>query len=636
MGKRRRQKPTPPRVGADARTDLVANPVVTWTLALGAFAYGIAIAWSSLEPRPTTWGLDAPGYLAAPLRALTLAMVAGGVALLLFAAAKPSAGRAAQPAVPVRSGGRLRVWIPVLLLVAAALWLLRVRSYFLGDQQVWLDTIHADRFPLFSEPLAAVVWRGYVLLLRALAVPLYDRWLALLPVLCGIACAPLAWQISGYLSRDRSTRLLALVLIATLGTTQLYCGYFESYPVVTLAVLLYVWAALRHAHGEGSLLLVGVSLAVAVGTHLVALFLVPSYVFLVLRERTSAARRAGLLALPLLVAGAVAWLLEVRGANIVRPFEVLRVALLRSGQGTPQPVHLAGRLADLANLILLVMPVPALLLMSRTFAGSWRAWPVSLDRAFLMAAAIPGALVAAALALPGSPAQDWDLLSVTLLPAALLGIQLGVSLNPTIHSKRLRLGLAMLAFGQLLAFILVNADERAGIRRFKTIIDPSVAFSTHERAYANEKLVKYYLARQDADSTLVYAQRALQAEANPRFYANVGTALYNLGRYAEAAEHLEEAIRGGLERGEVYYQLGLCHMRQHHYAEALGRFQMAADLDAKPEYLHSLGMAMLATGDGAAAYSVWTYVREHWPAFDPTARALERHFGGAQQPAVGR
>jgi len=612
--------------------DLAANPVVAWSLALGAIAYGIAVAWSSLDPRPTTWGFDAPGYLPAPLRVVSLAMVAIGAGLLAFAAARPSAGRAtgSSPGREARGGGRLLVWVPLILLVAVSMWLLRVRSYLLGDQQVWLDTIHADRFHLFSEPIAAVVWRGYVLLLRAMAVPLHDRWLAILPVLCGIACAPLAWQISRYLARDWNTRLLALALIFTLGTTQLYFGYFESYPVVTLAVMVYVWAALRRAHGEGSLFLVGVALAIAVATHLVALFLVPSYIFLVVRERTSAVRRAALLALPLLVAGSVAWLLEVRGASIARPFEVLRVALLRSGHGAPPPAHLAGRLADFVNLIFLVMPVPTLLLLSRAFAGSWRAWPTSLDRAFLMAAAIPGVLVAAALALPGSPAQDWDLLSVTLLPAALFGIHLGVSPDAALQSNRLRLGLAMLALGPLLAFILVNADEGAGIRRFKTIIDPSVAFSTHERAYANEKLVKYYLARQDADSTLVYAQRALQAEANPRFYANVGTALYNLGRYADAEKHLEEAIRGGLERGEVYYQLGLCYMRQHRYAEALGAFRAATDLDAKPEYLHSLGMAMLATGDGAAAYSVWTYVREHWPAFDPTTRALERHFAGAQ------
>jgi tetratricopeptide (TPR) repeat protein len=558
-------------------------------------------------------------------------MVAIGVVLLTAAAVKPSVS-AEQP-LPKRApdGGHVRFLIPLVLLLFAGMWLLRVRSYFLGDQQVWLDYIHTDRYPLFSEPLAALAWRGYVFLLRILAIPPLEKWLAILPVLCGIVSALLAWQISRYMSRDWNTRVLGLVLIATLGTTQLYFGYFESYAVVTVAVLLYTLAGLRHTHGEGSLLLVGLSLALGVATHFVVLFLIPSYLLLILRARASAVRRVALVLLPIFVAAGVAWLLEIRGAQILRPFEVLRVALLSSGLGRPQPANLAGHLADFANLIFLTMPVPALLILSRAFAGSLRTWAAPPERAFLLAAAVPGIFVAAALVLPGSPAQDWDLMSVTALPAALFGIFLGLP-DPSLPSNRLRLGLAMLAFGPLLAFILVNADEGTGARRFKIIIDPSVALSSHERAYANEKLVKYYISRQDADSTLVYAQRAMAAESgNPRFCATVGTALYNLHRYAEAARYFEEAIRGGLDRGEVYYQLGLCYMREHRYDEALAKFRVAANLGDRPEYLHNLGMAMLATGDADAAHSVWNYVREHWPEFEPTALALERHFGAGQE-----
>ena len=631
MGKRKREKAAP-RAAADAGRTLAASPIVARVLALGAIAYALAVALSSRHPRPNTWGLDAPGYLPAPLHGLTLGMVAIGVVLLAVAAVKPSVG-AEEPSQGRGPQGhrRLRFLIPLILLFPVAFWLLRVRSYFLGDQQVWLDYIQTDRYPLFSEPLAALTWRGYAFLLRILAIPPLEKWLAILPVLCGIASAILAWQISRYVARDWKTRVLGLALIATLGTTQLYCGYFESYAVVTVAVLLYLLAGLRHAHGEGSLLLVGLSLALGVATHLVVLFLVPSYLLLILRARTSAVRRAALVLLPILVAGGVAWLLQIRGGQLLRPFQVLQVALLTSGLARPQTSNLAGHLTDFANLILLVMPVPALLILSRAFAGSLGSWAAAPERAFLMAAAIPGMFVAAALVLPGSPAQDWDLMSVTALPAALFGIFLGLP-DPSLASNRLRVGLTTLALGPLLAFILVNADEGAGTRRFKMIIDPSVALSSHERAYANEKLVKYYILRQDADSTLVYAKRALAAETgNPRFCATVGTALYNLHRFTEAARYFEEAIRGGLDRAEVYYQLGLCYMREHRYDEALAKFRVAANLGDRPEYLHNLGMAMLATGDADAAHSVWNYVREHWPEFEPTALALERHFGGGKE-----
>jgi hypothetical protein len=600
-------------------------------MALGAVAYGIAVALSSGHPRPTTWGFDAPGYLPLPWHALILGVLGIGVALIVSTALRSSAGAAPRHGKGTLGRGGVRLWIPVALLLTAAMWLLRVRSYLLGDQQVWLEGLQLDRVPLYSEPLAAVTWRAWVFLLHFVSIPPLEKWLAVLPVLCGIAAMTLMWHISRFMATELGPRLLGFVLMLLLGSTQLYCGYFESYPVVTLAVLLYVWMGLRHAQGGGSLALVGLALTLAVATHLALLFLIPSYLLLILRARIPMARRAALLLLPIAVAGLVAWLLRVQGTDVLYPFQTLGVALRTPGAHAS--ATLASHAADFANVILLTMPVPALLLLARVATGSRRTLAAPPGSAFLLGAAVPGLAVAAALVLPGSPAQDWDLMSVITLPAALLGIQAGLSLAPA--SSRFRLGTATLALGSLLAFVLVNADEAAGTRRFKTIIDPSVELSTHERAYANDKLVKFYLARQESDSTLLYAQRARAAEpGNPRFSASVGTALYNLHRYPEAAGYFEESIRGGLDRAEVYYQLGLCYMREHRYAEAVPRLRTASDLAAAPEYLHNLGLALLATGDAGAADSVWSYVRDRWPGFAPTARALERHFGGG--PRAGR
>jgi hypothetical protein len=71
-------------------------------------------------------------------------------------------------------------------------------------------------------------------------------------------------------------------------------------------------------------------------------------------------------------------------------------------------------------------------------------------------------------------------------------------------------------------------------------------------------------------------------------------------------------------------------MKVRRYEEALAAFRVASDFSPTPEYLHHLGMAMLATGDVPSAYSVWSYIREHWPGFEPTARAFGRHFGEAR------
>jgi tetratricopeptide (TPR) repeat protein len=641
MTKRRRSK-TAPEAGAAPTLADPEPPTLLGgrILALGATIYGLAIAILSGNPSPTTWGLDASGYLPAPLRLPLLGVIAAGIVLVWTAVFRRAADGGIAARQPHGRGHHVPAWAPIASLgvIVPALWILHVRSFFLGDQMVWLQNLRAGQFPLYSEPVASVVWHGYVVVLAALGVAITEQSLIVLPILCGAVAVLLAWKISRFIAEDAVARLTGVGLIAFLGTTQLFCGYIESYPIVCLSILLYLFGAIRFLRGEGGAALVGIALALAIATHLIALVLIPSYLVLVLRSPVHAWRRVLLLLVPVVVGAGVGWLLALDASDLMRPFDILRVAVQSSAQGAnppSMPALLVGRpLAELGNLILLVMPIPALLIASYALTRAGERRDSRRDLSFLTWAAMPGIAAVAVLSLPGSPAQDWDLLSVAVLPAAVLGVFLGLARAPRPLPRRLALGLMFLSAGSLLAFVLVNADEDAGTRRFKTIIAASSAMSPHERAYANEKLVKYYTARKGFDSVYVYARRAQAAEpGNTRYWGNIGTALYNLHRYDEAARYFEEALRRGSDRMEVYYNLGLCYMRTQRYPEALRNFRIAIDLGGeRPHYLNSLGMALLATGNPESARATWLYVRKRWPDFEPTARALDYYFGPSGAP----
>ena len=173
------------------------------------------------------------------------------------------------------------------------------------------------------------------------------------------------------------------------------------------------------------------------------------------------------------------------------------------------------------------------------------------------------------------------------------------------------------------------------MHRFKTIIDSRAILSPHERAYANEKLVKYYTARKDYDSVFVYAQRARNAEpSNTRYWGNMGSALYNLHRYEEAAKYFEEALARGSDRPEVYYNLGLSYTQMGRFQDAVKNIRTAIDLSGEdPKYLNGLALAMLGTGDSAGAYRVWTYVLKQWPGYPPSVRAFQYYFGQGGAPS---
>lgn len=627
-----------------AQSAIVATPVTKSTrhdlriLGLCASAYLLAVGASSFHPRAGTWGIDAVGYLPTAERWLLLAVMAGCVATPFAASIR----RARTPEPGSCQNRRARVltwsWAPWILpvLYAVMLYQLRTRSYFLGDQEVWLDNIRAGQYPLYSEPLSAIAWRAYASLLQLLGISLLNEWLALLPVLCGVIASIIGWRICRYLAPGTNVRLVAFALLVTLGTTQLYCGYIESYPVAAVAMLLYLWVGLRYAHDQGTGLLLALTLALAVTSHLVAFFLIPSYLILIMGRKSSWLYRAVLILLPAAAAYGVIWLLKIDATDLTRPFHILRVAVESAGRGGIGPTGSlapAARAVDLVNAILLVMPVPAALLLSRVLTRGLRFKRPDPNLRFLGGAAGPGILIAAVLVLPGTPAQDWDLIAIAILPAALLAILIACTDGWAQNPGGTRFAAPILGLASLLAFVLVNTSESAALNRFKTIIDPSVAMSAHERAYANEKLVKYYTALKESDSVLVYAQRAHAAEPeNTRYWGNIGTALYNLHRYEEAARYFEEALRRGSDRAEVYYNLGLCYMRTQRYGEALKDFRVAVNLAGEqPRYLNSLGLAMLATGNRAGARSVWLHVRKLWPEFEPTALALKYYFGEEAQ-----
>src|SRR3990172_8383606 len=167
-------------------------------LALVAVMHSFLTVAFSSRPGPLTWGIDLAGYLSPPARGVLLATSLAGALLLCLAAFGP---------VPIRSGSR-GGRLPILGLgrysglalvpYAFLLWFLRTRSPLLGDQLVWLDYFRDGQHPHFSEPLAAAGWHGYVGSLRAFRIPITEPVLALLPVLCGLLAAILAWRIAAH------------------------------------------------------------------------------------------------------------------------------------------------------------------------------------------------------------------------------------------------------------------------------------------------------------------------------------------------------------------------------------------------------------------------------------------------------
>ena len=192
---------------------------------------------------------------------------------------------------------------------------------------VWLDNLPAGRHPLFSEPLASWLWSGFATLLRTLQLPVDARHLAILPILSGVLAISIARGIAHEIVPGRNGRVTTLALLGTLGVSQLYFGHIESYPLISVFILAYLYLGLRRARGRDSPALLAISLAAAISSHLIALYLAPSYLLTVVTDRRPPWQRVALVLMPLLLAASALALLGFRVEDFLRPFWTIQAGV---------------------------------------------------------------------------------------------------------------------------------------------------------------------------------------------------------------------------------------------------------------------------------------------------------------------
>ena len=600
-------------------------------LAAGSVLYTLLVLSASMRAGPRGWGLHAAGFLAPPLRIALLAALAGFAALLAVRALRPAhaAGPPAAPGRP-RGTGRSLVWALALLPpYAALLWLLRARTQLLGDGAVWLSTAKSGEHRAYSEPLFAALWHAFAGLVRATGAAPDASTMGLFPILCGVAAVPILAGIAREIAPSTRGFVLALGLLLTLGGSQLYFGYIESYPAGAVFILLYLWLALRRARGADSPWILAVALGVAAATHLGALYLVPSYLVLVWLDKRPVAQRLLLLALPFLILVALLFALQYRPAQWTAPLRAATSGVREGFEGAtfhrPYAFLSYGHLADILNAVLLAMPVPALLLLA--WAGATRGGfrPFSPDLRTLAAAAVPGFLLLASLMTPVAPAQDWDLAVIFLLPAAVLGVAAGVRLWGDRPDAATTAGLIGISVVSLLSFVLVNASEEASVQRFRALVNDPVRVSRYGRAYGNSVLELYYRDLGRYGAALPYARAAVLAEpTNPRNWTNVGYELMRLDRHDEAVPYLREGIRRGPERWEGNYNLGLSYIKLGRYAEAVPPLVEAVRIRGDlPVLRHNLGLALYRSGRADSALVVWREILARWPGYAASLRLTQ-------------
>jgi len=569
---------------------------------LGLILLGLLPVVGRFASPTLAWGFHLTGYL--PPGAWIVSIAGWG---LLFV---PPWRRLVEQLLYDRLGGALfgpsakRAWLPALgiaVVTGATFWLLSTPTHLLGDGVLVGEMVGygakfraTDGMDYLLHRLAReAIWPGNDI---EAAYRLY-AWGSHLAGLLGVLAAIFL------LRRCRlpvPTRVLLLLLWLLSASMLLYCGYVESYGFLSVALLGFVWSGAMAQRGEVPPWVPGVCFGLALFLHSTALLALPALIWLAVRPGPAKTAR-GCWALGLLLPATLLPLAAVL-AHAALGFDAawLQREFLDNSNQHSLLVALSGdhsllsavHWKDVANWILLVVPVPAWLILSRS--GTLRRHAREPELAFLL---VQAACLGIALILVDrklGSARDWDFFAPHVAGLGWIAVRLWEP-ERTARSRTgpwpdLRFAAPWVALLIAWPWFAVNASRATALQRFTEI---RADFAPYQRAYATQDLAKYYRDGGDPErSVLLYEESVRIFPHNARFRALLGTNYITLGRIDEAQRQFDEALKIDPGYWVVFDMRAKLALQRQDYATALDLYRRQTLRERyKPEVWAGLGYA---------------------------------------------
>lgn len=562
-----RPAPTTPARADSAAVRRAAQFPLVLGGAVAASVIVVAREWLGARvPAGWNWGVNAFAFL--PGYALPLATL-----LAVLVAAIAWRGRRTD-ADPRPLGLAL---LPLSVLAGVAFWLLRSRHLLLGDA-IMVARAPSDWSIPPLEPLSGVLvqmfWRFVgglpVEALRPADAVAWDA-AALGSCVAGalvVGLTPgLVRRLAGVGPRtpmregevrtgfgDATPWVIAAFLLQ--GWLVLVCGYPETYGYLLVGLIVYLRCCTAVADGARPLRDAGLALLVAIGLHLSAFALAPSFAYLAWRRladprtRRRAWRDLGIVAA---VGGGLVAVLAVALQGNFLPATLLETARDVMGgvgqevsDGRPHWAHLV----DQINGQMLIGPLAAGFF-ALTALVALRRWTTLTPRhhvLLLCGLAMLGITLIAGDSNLGY-ARNWDLIA----PWAMVMTACGLALLPLLmpdarHLRRALIALAMASAVHTAGWVAVNASESASLARFATL--------PLGMGRVESTLGYWYLTRGDHTRAEQWLARSLDANpANLRAHYHFAQLYMAQRRYAQAAQAYRSVV--ALRPKSVEYGLDL-------------------------------------------------------------------------------
>ncbi|MDA0336415.1 MAG: tetratricopeptide repeat protein [bacterium] len=437
--------------------------------------------------------------------------------------------------------------------------------------------------------------------------------------LSGGLYAVILWSLAGLPALRTRDRLTLFVFFLALGLTQLFFGYGESYTLVTVATALYVLSSLRALRGEASLFYPTLCLLLSVALHLLSLSLLPSWFYLLWRDRTRLGNwvRKPVVFVPCLILGGVAS--AVAYAELYRD---LHLPLWQTEEAGKYALVSIPHGANLANEILLLSPFGLLW----GIVALMRRHESSTQNSFLGVAALgSGALIIAHYISMGG--RDWDLMAFPGLFYSMWGIFCLLQMTDSeALLRRVRWSVLPLMVLHTALWLGINNDPARAMERLGNLLQYTPNQALHYQHFVRGH---YHLnVRQDSPAlAAIHLRQAIAATPDSdvvtlrRYEKYLAQALVMAGDFSGAMNHFDQAFSGQDRPVEVqsdltFHDLWITALLESGHEDARGgahgtaeqKWRQAADhaqqiiaIQPSVSLFRQLGRALQVTGQPEAA-----------------------------------
>lgn len=563
--------------------------------------------WAALQPSSLNWGFNALAFFSVIFQVLILFLM--GMALLPSVQQKilsylesllPSYYGKPKPT---------RTFIIVLgiIVLYAILWLGRERIFLMGDGYLLLRTlpyVHGPSETYFfrNEPLPFfIIWKLWQLF-QYYNINITEEFVVqVVNIIFSAGSIFMLVILARQIASEMSDRVLVFLFLFVSGTSQLFFGYVENYPLVYLVMLSFIWSSMKSLDGKFSLVIPSILYGILFTSHFGMICMTPAVVVLFYHSyRNGHSNEIGRSLLFLV--GTIVLILWICGYSydifLQHLFEnERRFISLKANDG--YSALSVWHLLNIINLQILFSPFALLIVLITLGSKLIKLEKMKHSLPFLLIIALCGFVFTAVINFRIGMSRDWDLLSPFNVGIIITAVFIVVrSSIDDIIRHRILVMITIITMLHSVSWIYLNANEEMYVSRFSMLPDDRL-WTSEAMKSAYEELGIYYRGKQNAELAIDNFNKYLSIDSsNTRIMGSLAYIYSLVGDRVNETRILEKAVAKGSTQWEVYLNLGITRIKEGRYKETISLMENSLRLNPGSAAAHyTMGIAILNAGE---------------------------------------